>query len=477
MRTAEDYRAALKSKKQKLYADGERVDDVTSHPRYRKVLASHALHYTLAHNPEHSSLLTTKSYLSDKTIYRWSSLTKTMEDVINYARLKRFGYENTGTCVSATCVGFCAFNSLWHATWKMDRELGTNYHERLKNYILTAEAEGYMIAGGLTDAKGNRRLKASEQAEKDTFIRIVDRKPDGIVVRGIKCMVAGAVAADEIFIMPGAGYREDEKEYAVACVIPRNIEGLTMIENRRVNDVRDLEDGWDNPVPYANNAAYLILDNVYVPNERVFMAGEAKYSMDFISYYTANYRSTQGGCVAGQGSIMVGAAVNIARANGLSSNVMRDKLMQMVLNNETTWSMGIGAIAMGKLLPSGVWMSDPLLAHSTKVQIATLPYETKRLCQEVAGGIAETGCFPSSRDFPMVEKYFAAGSTGRARARTARLIEWLTVGSGIPGCLHGGGSPDGARLVMRASYPFEAFAKKAAELAGVTDEIAEPPKK
>jgi hypothetical protein len=30
---------------------------------------------------------------------------------------------------------------------------------------------------------------------------------------------------------------------------------------------------------------------------------------------------------------------------------------------------------------------------------------------------------------------------------------------------------------MRASYPFEAFAKKAAELAGVTDEIAEPPKK
>lgn len=473
MRTVQDYVESLSKNKVNLYFNGQQISDVTSHPQYKKVIASHSLLFSRLNDPETAPLLTTTSYLTGKKIYRWTSLTKTAEDVINYARMKRFAYESTGTCIPGFCVGWVTMNALWNATWKTDQQYGTNYNERLKNFMLKAETEGYMFACGLTDAKGNRSLRASAQPEKDTYIRIVDRKPGGIVVSGTKCIVAGAAVADEIFIMPGSGYKEEEKEYAVAFVVPRNIPGLTMIENRRVNDSRDLEEGWDNPVQYANNNQYLIFNNVFVPDERIFLAGETKFSGDIVAYFTANYRSTMGGCVAGQGSIMVGAATNIARANGLTLKTIQEKLMQMVINNETTWAMGIGAITLGEQLPSGVWMANPQLAHATKVQIATLPYETKRICQEIAGGFAETGCFPSSIDFPMVEKYFAAGCSGEARARIVRLIEWLTVGSGIPGCLHGGGSPDGARMVVRATTPFELYAKKAAEIAGVKDEITE----
>lgn len=477
MRTSENYIESLKTRKVNLYKDGQLIDDVTAHPQYKKTIASHALLFDRARDPQFASLLTTTSSFTGKTVYRWNSLTKTSEDVINYARMKRFAYENTGTCLPGFCTGWCAINALWDTAWKTDQEFGTPYQDRLKNFILQAEEGGYIMSCGLTDAKGNRGLKASLQKEKDTFVRIVKRDNEGIIVSGVKCIVAAAAVSDEIFIIPGTGFREDEKDYAVAFVIPRDSKGLTMIENRRVNDTRDLEDGWDNPVPYANNNQYLILDDVFVPNERVFLAGESKFSGNIVSFFTANYRATIGGCVAGQGSMMVGAAIDMARANGLSSKVVQDKLTQMVVNNETTWSMGIGAITLGQQLPSGVWMANPQLAHATKVQVATLPYETKRLCQEIAGGIAETGCFPSSIDFPKIEKYFAAGSSGETRARIARLIEWLTVGSGIPGCLHGGGSPDGAKLVIRATTPFETYASKAAELAGVSEKIIEPIKK
>ena len=115
------------------------------------------------------------------------------------------------------------------------------------------------------------------------------------------------------------------------------------------------------------------------------------------------------------------------------------------------------------------------------MHVATLPYETKRLCQEIGGGIVETGCMPSYRDFTdekhghLVQKYLKAGNcSAETRVRTARLAEWLTIGAGVPGCMHGGGSPDGARLVVRAGTPFERYAEYAKKIAGVEEELKDP---
>ena len=474
MRKVEDYISTLKSKQVNLYFNGDLIRDITSHPQWKKIINSHALFFKYAQSSDYESLLTTKSHLTGEKIYRFNSLTKTAEDLINYHKCKRFYYENTGTCVPGLCVGWVAQNALWDTTWRIDQEYGTNYNKRLRDFICKAQSGGYVVTCGLTDAKGDRSKKASDQLEKDTWVRIVDRQPDGIIVRGTKCIIAGAAVSDYIFIMSGKGFKEDEKDYAVAVAIPRDAKGLTMVENRRVNDVRDLEDGFDNPVPFANNSQYIILDDVFVPNEMVFMDGEYKYAANTVAFFTANYRATIGACVAGQGSMMVGAGINIARCNGIAMKKVLPKLLDMVSLNETTYAIGLGAIVAGKELPSGVWRADPLLSHTNKIQVAKLPYETKRILQDIAGGFVENGCLPSSADFPMVEKYMAAGCSGETRARTARLIEWFCQGAGIPGCMHGGGSPDSAKLVQAALTPFEKYAKKAAELAGINEEIIDP---
>ena len=180
---------------------------------------------------------------------------------------------------------------------------------------------------------------------------------------------------------------------------------------------------------------------------------------------------------------MVGAAALIARANGLSSKAFRDKLIQMELNNETTFTMGVGSIMLGQKHPSGVWLADTLTAHANKIHVATLPYETKRLCQEIGGGLVETGCFPSYKDFTsseyghLIQKYLKAGPcSAESRARIARLIEWLTIGAGVPGCMHGGGSPDGARMVVFGVSPMDTYTTYAKDLAGVEEDIPEPAK-
>lgn len=481
VRTREEYLASLRKMRPNVYKFGELIEDVVSHPATKKTVESHARAFDAAHDPEREDLFTTISSFSGEKIARFTSLMKNMGDVIANSRMKRQCYRQTGTCTGGLCVGWNAMNVMWAVTYEMDKDLGTDYQERLKKWIIHAQENSLVVAGALTDAKGDRSKPPSQQENLDSYVRIVEQRADGIVVRGAKLMIAGASASNEIFVLPGSAYRETDEDFAVAFVVPRDVEGLTLIECRRPSDGRELEDSFDSPVETGISQAYLLFDNVFVPKERVFMAGEFKYTNNLIRYFTANYRACIGACVSGQGDVMIGTAVLMARANGLSARTFRDKLIQMSINNETTFGMGIGAIAMGYVHPSGIWFANDLMAHVNKIHVATLPYEVKRLLQEISGGIVETGCFPSYKDFTQkdygtyVQACIKAGSaSAEARARAARFSEWLTIGAGVPGCMHGGGSPDGARFVIRARTPFDDYANLARKLAGIEEEITEP---
>jgi 4-hydroxybutyryl-CoA dehydratase/vinylacetyl-CoA-Delta-isomerase len=312
----------------------------------------------------------------------------------------------------------------------------------------------------------------------------VKNTESGITVRGAKVMIAGAVAANELFVLPGTRYTDKEKDFAISFVIPRDAEGITVVEARHPSDTREMEEGFDIPVKKGGiTQGYIFFEDVFVPTERVFMCGEAEYTIKGVLNFISPYRAAIGGCVAGQGDVMMGAAALVARANGLSEKSFSDKLVQMAINNETTFAVGIGAAYLGKKHPSGVWFPDTMTANVNKVHVATLPYETKRLAQEVAGGIAETGCMPSFKDLSdprlgaLIKKYLKARSGAETRMRAARLVEWLTVGAGIPGCMHGGGSPDGARMIIRGSIDFERLVAMAARLAEIGEPPEEPKKK
>jgi 4-hydroxybutyryl-CoA dehydratase/vinylacetyl-CoA-Delta-isomerase len=340
------------------------------------------------------------------------------------------------------------------------------------------------ISGALTDPKGDRTKSPSEQDDPDMSLHLVEKRVDGIVVKGAKVMICGVAASHEIFVLPGSGYKEQDKDWAISFVIPRDTEGLTIVETRRPSDTREEEEGFDIPVKIGGiTQAYLFFENVFIPNDRVFMCGEYKYALNTVLNFIMPYRSAIGGCVAGQGDVKIGGAILLARANGLSSKAFSDKLTKMVINNETTFGMGIAAATLGRKHPSGVWQPDPLLANVNKVHVATLPYETSLLAQDIAGGIGETGCMPSWVDFNdkkyghLVKKYLKAEASAESRTKAARLIEWCTIGAGVPGCMHGGGSPDGAKLVIRANTKWEEKVELAKRLAGIEEDMPEPEKK
>jgi len=484
LRTYEEYLESLKKMRPNIYKFDKLIEDVTTDPATKRTIEGHGKSYKLAQDPEFKDLLTTKSDITGEPISRYLSIIKSPEELFANSRLKRLMFNQTGTCTGGRCVGWTGLNSMFATTYDIDKEYGTDYHQRLIEWMKYAQANDITCAGALTDPKGDRTLPPSKQEDPDMNLRIVEYRDDGIVLRGAKVMICGVAAANEIFILPGSAYREDDKDYSLACVIPRDIENLTIIETRRPSDTRETEEGFDIPVDEGGiTQSYLFFEDVFVPKDRVFMAGEFKYTKSAILNFISTYRSAIGGCVAGQGDVKIGAALLVARANGLGDKIFGDKITQMHINNETTFGLGIAAGAMGKQHPSGAWQCDLMLSNVNKVHVATLPYETSRLAQEISGGIAETGCMPSYQDFvsekhgKLIQKYMKAKSPAEARARAARLVEWATIGAGVPGCMHGGGSPDGAKLFIRMSGEIEKKVGLAKNLAGIKDDIPDPMKK
>lgn len=478
MKTSKEYKDSLKKMKPNIYKFGELIKDVTTHPFTKRTINGHAQIFDATQKPEYTKILTKKSSLTGKQITRYLSIITNSEEMIENVRMKRLMFNLTGTCTGGRCVGFNTINAMWATTYDIDKDLDTDYHNRIKKWLINAQNNDITISGALTDPKGDRSKTPSQQKDPDMNLRITETKKDGIIVKGAKVMICGVAAANEIFIMPGTNYNENDKNYAVSFVIPRDIENLTIIETRHPSDNREQEDGFDIPVEIGGiTQAYLLFENVFIPKERVFLCKEYSYTNKAVKNFIALYRAAIGGCVAGQGDVMIGATALMARANGLSENVFKQKINQMIINNETTFGMGVAASALGNKHLSTVWIPDYLLSNVNKVHVAILPYETKRLAQDIGGGITETGCLPSYQDINnpkygnLLKKYLKANCSGETRAKIARLIEWLTIGAGVPGCMHGGGSPEGARKMVTAKSDINHYMELAKRLANINEDI------
>ena len=145
--------------------------------------------------------------------------------------MQRLLGQKTASCFQR-CVGMDAFNALYSTTYEMDKEYGTNYHERFKKYLLMAQENDWTVDGAMTDPKGDRGLSPSKQADPDLFLHINEVREDGIVVTGAKCHQTGSLNSHEHIFMPTQALSDDDKDYAVSFAVPSDVEGMFMILGR-----------------------------------------------------------------------------------------------------------------------------------------------------------------------------------------------------------------------------------------------------
>jgi len=372
-------------------------------------------------------------------------------------------------CCFQRCVGWDAANAIFSVTYECDQAHGTEYHKRFRNYWAGIQSEDLVVDGAMTDPKGDRGKRPKDQADPDLFLRVVERKSDGIVIRGAKFHQTGMLNSHEILVMPTLAMRESEEDWAVCCAVPTNAEGIHYIYGRQSSDTRKLEDSDQdvgNPC-FGGQEVMTVFEDVFVPGERVFMDGEVDQSGKLVERFAGYHRQSYGGCKVGVGDVLIGATALIARMNGVDrASHIRDKIVEMIHLNETMFACGIACSALGHQTEAGNYEIDMLLANICKLNVTRFPYELARLATDIAGGLL--GTLPSAGDYddpvagPYIKKYLAAaqGVDTVDRVKVLRLIESMTTGAGAVAYLiesvHGAGPPMAQRIMIGRQADLEA---------------------
>ncbi len=461
MMTNQEYIESLRKLNLNVYFMGEKIENPVDHPMIRPSMNSVAMTYELAEKEEYKDLMTATSNLTGKTINRFCHLHQNTEDLVKKVKMQRLMGQKTAACFQR-CVGMDAFNAIFSTTYEMDQKLGTEYHKRFTDYLKFVQDNDLTVDGAMTDPKGDRSLAPSQQEDPDLYLRIKEVREDGIIVCGAKAHQTGAVNSHEHLIMPTVAMKEADKDYAVSFAVPSDAPGIVMIYGRQSCDTRKTEKmhGMDvGNTEFGGHEALVVFDDVFVPNDRIFMCKEYEFAGMMVERFAGYHRQSYGGCKVGVGDVLIGAAALAADYNGVpKASHIKDKLIEMMHLNETLYACGIACSAEGVKMPAGNYQIDLLLANVCKQNVTRLPYEIARLAEDIAGGLMVT--MPSEEDLRnkeighYVEKYLkgAKGTSTEERMRVLRLIENLTLGTAAVGyrteSMHGAGSPQAQRVMI-----------------------------
>ena len=477
LRNGAEYIESLRKIKPVIYYKGERIEDVTLHPATAPHVRSAAMTYALASDKDYRSLATATSHLTGRTISRFTHVHRSIEDLIKKIKLLRVLGQKTGTCFQR-CVGLDGINAVYSITYDIDKKHGTDYLERFKRWLIRIQDENLMVVGAMTDPKGDRSKGPADQPDPDQYVHIAERRSDGIVIRGAKLHMTGAVNSHEILVMPTTAMDERSKDYAIVCAIPVDDPGITMIFGRQASDDRrDKLERIDVGKPSfgaVGGEAVIAFEDVFVPTDRIFMDGETAFTGDLVYRFAAHHRANYGACKTGLMDVLIGAVTYLTQIQGTAKGShVREKVTEMIHLCETLYSSSIACSAEGWPTASGAYMVDTMLANVCKQNVTRFHFEVARLALDLAGGFIAT--LPSQYDLEsedvghLVKKYFSGveGIPTEHRIKIARLIEAMTGGTALVESMHGAGSPQAQRIMIFREGGLEKKVKLAKALLGI----------
>ncbi len=478
--TSKQYVESLARMNRRIFFQGELIKDPINDPMLIPSRRCLEETYDMAFMPEYEELMTATSQFTGHKINRFNHIHASKEDLNKKVKLQRLMGQRTGSCFQR-CVIMDMANAFYSTTYEVDEKYGTHYFERFKDFIIRCQEEDLIVGGALTDVKGDRSCAiGSDDQDKDLYVHVVERRPDGVVVNGAKAHLTGITNAHEVVVLPTQAMRPGQEDYAIAFHIPLDAPGITMILGRQSCDTRKTEKYADIDVgnaKYGGIEALTIFDHVFVPNENIFLNGETDFAGMLVERFAGYHRNSYGGCKSGVGDVVIGAAALIAQYNGTDkASHIKDKLVEMTQLNEQLYCAGIASSAEGWQTKAGNYMVNLLLANVCKLNVTRYPYEIVRLMEDIAGGIMVTA--PSEGDLrsaevgPYIEKYLVGHNVNaEQRLRALRLCENLALGTAAVGyrteSMHGAGSPQAQKVMITRQGNFEMKKDLAKRIAGI----------
>jgi 4-hydroxybutyryl-CoA dehydratase/vinylacetyl-CoA-Delta-isomerase len=492
VRTKQQYIEGLRKMRRNINVNGEKIarDDEVQMPTINTI----GLTFDCSADPRYEGLCTATSHLTGQKINRFCHIHQSKEDLHKKQDMTRALCQVAGGCIQR-CMGIDAANAIYNVSYEVDKQNNgaTQYHKNFVKWLERFQKEDLVGCCAQTDVKGDRMKRPSQQKDPDMYVHVVEKKSDGIVVRGAKVHITDASVADEILVVPTRALLPEEKDWAVAFAIPADWEGMKQVVS--VHNLRDRQYFKRGFTP-SHTDSYTIFDNCFVPWERVFLCGETIHGGTCALLFALFHRHSYSGCKPALGDLMLGAVALAAEYNGIAKAPhVRDKLAEIIQVSELGYAAGFTASELGKpelylpgvgFIPYGPGSYIPHSIYSNVGRSLTgeaVFREAEILC-DIAGGIPAT--FPYEGDFmnpetkDLLYKYITRNPDIHPEdaAQLWRYIgDILCSASGgihLIGSYHGGGSPTMEAIAITTQYDIESRKKMVKRIAGIPERPKSP---
>lgn len=482
IKTPQEYIESIRDDRVVYYL-GERVKDITQHPFLKICIDWMAMDYVLSNDPRYQNLLTEKDKDGELVPFILSAQ-RSREDLLRLRDVvKLMARVCYGKPSGAKFVGKDGLNAVTVIAPRIDKKYGTNYASNIEAYRKYLQKNDLSLALGMTDVKGDRSLRPSkQQPHQDYYVRIVEERSDGIVVRGAKMHISESPVSNEIIVMPCRAMREDDKDYAVSFGIPANAKGITFISSEA--ETKEPGNFFDYPISssvYINDAL-IAFDDVFIPNERVFLKKEWEFAGDTAYMFGNFHRLSAETYKAAELEILTGAAVLMAEYNGIDrASHVQDKLTWLTQYTEAVEILGRAACEHCISEPdSDLVYPNPVIANICKLYFADNWHQATKYVQDIAGGIVAT--VPSAKDYynpethDIIDKYLGGkdGIPTEHRIRLIKLIRDLTSSYEDVLTIHAEGSLAAQKLSIYSLADFERYKAAAKRAARIKDGTEHP---
>lgn len=461
MRTEAQYRKDLEKMKTEIWMSGKKIEKFWEHPQIQAGINAQAVTFRYAEDPKFEHMMTTKSHVTGEQVNRFTAMYQSKEDMWQMDVALRTMIHECGHCVGR-CVGRDGLSAIGIVAYDVDQKYGTHYYDNFKNFLKEYQAKDLTSCGAVTDVKGDRSKRPGQQEDPDMYLHVVERRKDGIVVRGAKANITTASYSEEIIAVPTRAFVKGEEDWSICFAIPTDTPGVKHIAMSSADDPTKPTEG---PISnkYAFTDSLIIFDDVFVPEERIFLNGEWDEAARIGQLFGNFHRHSHCGCIASRIDNLVGACQLIAKMNGIENKAhVKNKLFELIKTGEMVYACGLAASYLGNETPSGIWQPNFIYSNLGKYYSGSTYGREMEICMDLSGGLCIT--MPKDEDYvnpetrPYMEKYLRGSTkfTADERIRAMRLMTDLCASEysavWMVGGVIGAGAPEAQKYSIMSNY-------------------------
>ena len=475
LKTSDEYVERLSRMRPNVYAHGKKIrrDD----PMLEIAINTLRVTFDSVNDPDLKDLIVTSSHLTGEEINRFTSLNLSIEDLYKQQEMKRVCCHRVGGCAQR-CMATDTLNAIGVVTKDIDDAKATNYHDNFLEFVKYYQANDLVGSTSMTDPKGDRKARPSQQEDPDLYLRVVEKNSKGIVVRGAKSHITMGPYVDEHLVIPTRTFTKDEGDWAVSFAIPADTEGVKIISRIVTPRPRiELKAPYNQ---YGVADSVVVFENVFVPWERVFMCGEWEFAGRLALTFAGFHRHSYCGCKPAITDIILGATALVAEYNGVGNSPhIVDELTELMVIAEIVFASGIAAATRATKSSSGIYTPEFLYSNTGRYMAGMNIYHEYDILNSIAGGLPST--IPPEEDWlnpetgPDLAKYIIR-KPGVSAENLHRLFRFISdfscsamTGWSQYAGVHGGGSPIMEKIGIRSGYDLESKKNVAKYLAGIKD--------